>query len=646
MKNRRVAIAAGVVIAILLVVVHRPLINWFTGGSPSTGERSAAVTTSAGPFSLEISLAPDPPRDKANTAYVRVTADGKPVTGATVKITYDMPAMGAMPEMKGAADVREEGGGRYRGSFDLPMSGSWGIAIDVASAGRQGSARFSLTVGRRGITVARGTVATTPALPKLGKLALSPPALTAMQRGLDAYERVRQLLAKDRIEGIATYARELADALRAVAATPGVPTELEHAAHTADALADAKSLDDARRAFGDVSRFLIAIVAAEPRLQAGWHRFDCSMVQDSWLQPNTTVDNPYMGSKMATCGTPGSLELAEVSADTRAAAAVVIDDARRTALGIKTSKVETKPIKLAIRAVGRLTYDETRLQDITLKVKGWVARLDINATGQAVARGQRLLTLYSPELFAAQQEFLLALREAQTTPEHASLAAASAKKLRLLGLTDGQIEEIKKRGSPIEELPIASPASGYVIAKDVVAGAAVEPGQRLYRIAALDQIWVEAAIYESDLPYVQKGQAAHVTLPYAKDRDVTGKVAVVYPYLDPTSRTGKVRIELPNKDLAFKPDMYADVAIDVDVGPRLAVPVSAVVYTGTRRIVFVDAGGGQFQPTEVKLGARAGDLIEVASGLIAGQTVVTEGNFLIAAESRLRSSTFWEDAHD
>jgi Cu(I)/Ag(I) efflux system membrane fusion protein len=144
---------------------------------------------------------------------------------------------------------------------------------------------------------------------------------------------------------------------------------------------------------------------------------------------------------------------------------------------------------------------------------------------------------------------------------------------------------------------------------------------------------------------VKKGQAARVTLPYAADREVTGKVATVYPYLDAASRTGKVRVELPNKDLALKPDMYTDVAIDLDLGSRLAVPVSAVVYTGPRRLVFLDLGGGQFRPQEVKLGARAADIVEVTSGLTADQMIVTEGNFLIAAESRIRSTQFWEDEH-
>jgi Cu(I)/Ag(I) efflux system membrane fusion protein len=603
MRRGVVAIGFIVLIAVLGIVLRAPLLDWFTGGSAASSTRSATVSPNT------------TPREKDNTG---------------------------------------------------------------------------------------GTEKATPQPPTLPKLELPAPALTAVRRGLDAYEQARAALAKDRIEGVPTYGRELAEALRAASTglATSAPSELTdcltQAASAADRLATAPSPEGARGAFGEVSRFVIALVASDLRLQSGWHRFDCAMAKDfgGWLQKSSAIENPYMGTAMSTCGTTGSFEpkstsgaatsheghghagddvayytcsmhpsvrqhepgkcpicsmdLTGVTYDQQESGTIFVDQSRRAVLGIKTSKVERQPLKLGIRAVGRVTYDETRLVDITLKVKGWVAKLDVNATGQAVARGQRLLALYSPELFAAQQEYLLAVRQSEASGalEHATmLATASAKKLQLLGLTDVQLSEIRRRGAPIEELPIVSPAGGYVIVKDIVEGAAVEPGQRLYRIAALDQIWVEAAIYESDLPHVKKGQAVRVTLPYTKDRDVVGKVSTVYPYLDAASRTGKVRIELPNKDLALKPDMYADIAIDVELGPRLAVPVSAVVYTGTRRIVFLDIGDGQFRPQEVELGARAGDLVEIARGLGEGQTVVTEGNFLIAAESRIRSTTFWEDEH-
>ncbi|MGE0872854.1 MAG: efflux RND transporter periplasmic adaptor subunit [Kofleriaceae bacterium] len=544
-----------------------------------------------------------------------------------------------------------------------------------------------------------------PADPALPSYDLPAAALTAVYRGRNSYEQVRTQLAKDRLDGVPTYARDAGQAFRAAAAglertgPPQIVESMDHAAAAADKLAGAATLDDARREFGEVSRHLIALALADPRLQTGWTRFECPMAKGygSWLQPSPTLENPYQGTKMLTCGSttawqppaaepgttlsheghghdgddvsyftcsmhpsvrqsnPGNcpicgMALSPVTFEQIESGTVFVDESRRAVQGIRTSKVETKPLKLEVRAVGRLTYDETRLQDVTLKIKGWVAKLDVNATGQAVAKGQRLLSLYSPELFAAQQEYLLALRSNApdgAASEHSiDLAGASAKKLRLLGLSKGQLDEIRRRGTPMEEVPIVSPASGYVIAKDIVEGAAVEPGQRLYRIAALDKIWVEAAIYESDLAHVKKGQAARVVLPYAHDQEIVGEVAVVYPYLDAASRTGKVRIELPNKDLALKPDMYADVVIDLDLGPRLSVPVSAVIYTGTRRIVFLDIGEGKFRPQEVTLGARAGDRVEVTEGLKEGQAIVTEGNFLVAAESRIRSTTFWEDGHE
>lgn len=539
-------------------------------------------------------------------------------------------------------------------------------------------------------SMAPPTPSSKPNAMTLPSIELAPATLTSLGRALDAYESIRSALAADRLAGIATYARDLSTALRA--SSTGLQLEVSHAlegaAKASDRLADVTTLDEARNALGNVSEVVVALVMSNKELQRGWHRFSCPMAKGfgEWVQRSPDISNPYMGTKMPTCGSseqwataptldtplshaghgheagdtayytcsmhpsvrqgaPGKcpicgMDLISVTFDQQETGTIMVDEGRKSILGIRTSKAETRPMAVSIRAVGKLAYDETRMHDVTLKVKGWVARLDVNATGQAVARGQRLMTLYSPEVFAAQQEYLLARTGAT---EHATLAAAAEKKLRLLGVTDKQIEELRTRGTPIEELPILSPASGYVIEKEVVAGAAVEAGQRLYRIAALDRIWVEAAIYESDLPLVKKGMSAKVSLPYATDREIEGKVAVVYPYLNAMTRTGKVRIELSNKDLALKPDMFADVTLAVALGTRLAVPVSAVVYTGPRRIVFLDLGKGQYRPQEVTLGARAGDFVEVTKGLVEGQSVVTEGNFLIAAESRIRSTTYWED---
>jgi Cu(I)/Ag(I) efflux system membrane fusion protein len=693
-------------LTVLALIFHARLIAWFTGEPMGGGARSKPVAAQAGPYKAELSLAPDPTRQENNRAFLRITENDKPVAGATVKLELVMPAMGAMSEMRTGAAVRETGNGRYEATFDVAMGGSWTIELSISAAGRPGAARYSFTLGRKGVaavsggTAAPSSAAAKPAVaegPTLPAQQLPPEALVALRAGLDSYDRVRGALANDRVAGIAVDARALGDALKAAThalanAHSEVTDCLATASTATEALATATTLEAARKAFADVSGYVLALAASDPRLQDGWHRFDCPMATGfgGWMQRDPAPANPYMGTKMQSCGNaaswqppvqlgsgavsheghghgsddaayytcamhpsvrasePGScpicsMKLSAVTYEQQESGTIVVPEARRGALGIRTAKVTNAPMKLTIRAVGRLTYDETKLEDVTLKIKGWVAHLDVNATGQKVGKGQRLLTLFSPDLYAAQQEYLLAAVGGAASPT-ASLASATEKKLRLLGMTEGQIAQLKTRGTALEEMPILSPASGYVIVKDIVEGAAVEPGQRLYRIAALDQVWLEASLYEPDLAHVKIGQTAKVTLPSLQGTEVTGKVTFVYPYLDPLTRTGKARIQLPNKDLALKPDMYADVGIDVDLGQRLQIPASSVVYTGPRRIVFVDAGDSQLRPREIKTGARAGDLIEVTSGLAAGETIVVEGNFLVAAESRIRSSgSLWED---
>ncbi|HEU4726889.1 MAG TPA: efflux RND transporter periplasmic adaptor subunit [Kofleriaceae bacterium] len=352
--------------------------------------------------------------------------------------------------------------------------------------------------------------------------------------------------------------------------------------------------------------------------------------------------------------TPGkcpicSMDLVPVMTDARPGT-IRIDDQRRALLGIRTARVTREPIDLEITAKGRLTYDETRLHEITLKVGGYVSDLRVNANGQSVRKGDTLFTLYSPELYAAEQEYLIARQNADVMragdPARGDLLSRAAEtKLRLWDFGDEQLRAIAASGTPLERVPFRSPVSGVVIEKNLVDGAAVMAGQRLFRIADLDQIWVEADVYEADLPRITKDMKATVTLSYLPDKRFEGKVAFVYPYLDPASRTGRVRIALPNKGLELKPDMYANATFQIPLGPRLTVPTSAVIYTGPRRLVFVDTGGGALTPREVTIGARAGDRVEIASGLAEGDVVVSSGNFLVAAESRVRSAaSFWEDS--
>lgn len=312
---------------------------------------------------------------------------------------------------------------------------------------------------------------------------------------------------------------------------------------------------------------------------------------------------------------------------------------RMRQIGIRSAPVGRAPFDRVVRAVGRVAWDESALVDVALKVRGWVEKLGVDAVGVRVERGQPLLWIYSPELFAAQQEYLSALRSQRESGGQRSdvIVRAAHTRLRLWDLSAAEIDAIARRGTPAEALAIRSPASGVVIEKDVSLGAAIEPGRRIFRIAPLDRVWVEAELQEDELEGVAPGAAAVVTLPSLPGRRLEAKVAFVYPYLEPATRSARVRFLLGNADFALRPDMYADVELRVPRGERLLVPASAVLYAGPRRLVFVDLGAGRLQPREVTIGAGNGESYEVLAGLAAGDRVVVSGNFLVAAESRLRS---------
>jgi len=331
---------------------------------------------------------------------------------------------------------------------------------------------------------------------------------------------------------------------------------------------------------------------------------------------------------------------------------VLIDEARRQLIGVRTGAVVEAPMRQSFRAVGRVTYDESKLTDVTLKVRGWITKLFVSQTGQRVRQGQPLFRLYSPELFSAEQDFLL-VSQGTTAPgvpgsppgSGELLARAARQRLQLLGLVDADIDALAKQGKPSDSISFPSPASGFVIEKNVVEGAAVEAGMRLYRVAQLDKVWVEAEVYEADLGHVRVGQAATVTLDYLPGRTYDAKIAYVYPFLDPTARTGRVRVELANPSLELRPGMYASVTLASGAESRLQVPATAVVYTGPRRLVFIDLGDGRFRPQEIRVGTEADGMYEVLEGLQAGERVATSGVFLIAAEARISTAAkYWDKA--
>jgi membrane fusion protein, copper/silver efflux system len=323
---------------------------------------------------------------------------------------------------------------------------------------------------------------------------------------------------------------------------------------------------------------------------------------------------------------------------------ISLDEGRRQRIGVTTARVERRSLSVPVRAAGSVTYDQSRLTDVTLKAGGWIDELYADRPGQWVKAGEPLFTLYSPDLFEAQQAYIDALEDLDNarklrSPRIADLLIETRRRrLRLSDLGPDDLELLEERGLPVELVPILAPASGHVIEKNVVTGAAVAPGTRLLRIAGLDRVWVEAEIYESELGLLSVGDRAVVTLPHLPGKSFDGRIAFVYPWLDGATRTGRVRIELANPGLALKPEMYAQVVFEPDLGERLAVPEEAILYAGDRQYVFLDLGHGRLRPQAVTLGRRAGEWTEVLEGLSPGEVVVTSGNFLVAAEARLSVS--------
>lgn len=327
---------------------------------------------------------------------------------------------------------------------------------------------------------------------------------------------------------------------------------------------------------------------------------------------------------------------------------VMIDATKQQLIGVKIGEADIVPLTSTIRAVGKITFDETKVVRIHPKVEGWIENVFVNFTGMAVKKGQPLLSIYSPDLVSTQQEFLLSVKAKKTLgksdfPEIASSAnslyAASRKRLELWDIPINQINEIERRGETVKALTLYSESSGYVLTKNAFQRQKVTPDTELYSIADLSRVWVIADIYEYEMQTIRIGQATTMNLAYYPGETFTGKVTFIYPQLDAQTRTMKVRIEFPNRNLKLKPDMFANVDLQIVYPRQVSVPEEAVLDSGDEQIVFVALGDGFFEPRKVQLGAKVNNRYIILSGLDAGEKIVTSGNYMVDSESRLKSST-------
>jgi multidrug efflux pump subunit AcrA (membrane-fusion protein) len=319
--------------------------------------------------------------------------------------------------------------------------------------------------------------------------------------------------------------------------------------------------------------------------------------------------------------------------------AIAVDPATIQLMNIQTAEVARGPLRRTIRTVGTIDFNEAGLADVNTKFKGWIEKLDVDATGQLVHRGEPLFEIYSPELYSAEAEYLAVLN-ATNGPDGKTLREAALDKLKFFDVSDAQIAELEKSPAPKRTLEILAPADGFVIEKNVVQGQMVDAGMKLYRLANLGIVWVFAQVYEQDLLYVQLGQEATVKLSSLPDREFRGRVTYVYPNVDEKTRTAKVRLEFENPGYFLKPGMFVSAQITAELEPSaLLLPDSAVLRSGEKNTVFVALSGGKFDPRTVVLGPESEhDMVEVITGLQEGERIVASGQFMLDSESQLREA--------
>lgn len=315
---------------------------------------------------------------------------------------------------------------------------------------------------------------------------------------------------------------------------------------------------------------------------------------------------------------------------------ISVDPATVQKMGVRTGIVTKGPVRRVIRTVGAIDYNETALADVTTKFRGWIEKLYVDSTGKQVRKGEPLFDIYSPDLYSAQNEYVLASNQSGGS----GLKASARQKLKLFDISEDQIAELERSRQPQRTLRVDAPIDGIVVEKMAVQGQMVEAGMKLYRLADLGIVWVQSQIYEQDLALLKLGQEAEVSLSYLPDRKFRGRVTYIYPTVDEKTRTARVRMEFHNPGLFLKPGMFATVELHAELEPSaLLVPDSAVLRSGEKNTVFVALGDGHFEPREVTIGPRAdNDAYEVLDGLKEGERVVTSGQFMLDSESQLRDA--------
>src|SRR6516162_213285 len=385
--------------------------------------------------------------------------------------------------------------------------------------------------------------------------------------------------------------------------------------------------------------FLIALagnLALVALLLGFWWRFH---------QPKAQVQSPR-ATIVTESHEPSSMPPSEQQMETPLAP-VQLSAERLQSIGVKLGTVATKTVQDEIRTTGTVAIDETRLSYVQTRISGHIEKVFANATYQYVRKGQPLFTLHSPELIAAEREYLLAKRNAKelsqsTVPDVASgvasLLDSTKDGMGQWNIPEREIARLESTGEVVDDLAIDSPVSGYITERNALPNMMVQPDTRLYTVADLSVVWVLAQVFQNDLSRVRVGAPAAMTVDSYPGRILHGRVDFIYPDVDMATRTSRVRLVFANSKLTLTPGMFVNVNLQVPLGEQLVIPASGVLQSGTRQVVFVDRGAGHLEPREVQLGQRAGDEYIVLNGLKPGEHVVTSANFLVDSESQLQAA--------
>ncbi len=364
-----------------------------------------------------------------------------------------------------------------------------------------------------------------------------------------------------------------------------------------------------------------------------------------WMRPSTATSerNRHEGGSMGEMAgmDMGAMPEASSSPGVKGYAEVDVAPEVQQRIGVTLGRVERAPLRMNVRTVGIVRPDETRTFHIHVRSEGWVEKLFVNYTGQRVEKGAPFLSIYSPEFYRTQLDYVTGRRAERAAGSlmrtEKSLADLAVIKLHLLDISGPELEELERSGKPQEFMTLRSPATGTVLEKSVLEHEYITPQRDLYVVADLSTVWVQAKVYEYELPHIGLGQPATVTVPSLPERQFTGKVVFIQPTVEETTRTIQVRVELPNPEGSLKPAMFADIEIEHEMGEGLLVPMSAVIRTGRREMAFRARSDNRLVPVEIRIGAvKFGDRFQVLEGLAEGDRVVTSANFLIDSESRLK----------